>query len=223
MKGGLFIWSESTPFSGLELEHLVAGKLGDANCHRAALPHKGHRVSAWDEDGFCDFFGQAKVDLGAVERWKLLDDFDTASTGGVATGELNDPATGDGGSVKEVQDKTIPLRGERHAGGGKQVGPQRDSFFAEERAQRADDEFAVCYGTVSAVMKKDGMREIEDVSVADAAVEAGGFEPVWRVLVAAEMLPGAVEIGVKNLAERLAVRNADPVRAAIHDLRRVDK
>ena len=55
------------------------------------------------------------------------------------------------------------------------------------------------------------MRKIQDVSVAHAAVKTGWLELVRRVLVAAEMLPGAVEIGVENLPQRLAVRNADAV------------
>ena len=67
------------------------------------------------------------------------------------------------------------------------------------------------------------MRKIQDVSVAHTAVETGWLELVRRVLVAAEMLPSAVEIRIEDLTKRLTIRDANPVRAAIHDLRHVDE
>ena len=67
------------------------------------------------------------------------------------------------------------------------------------------------------------MRKIQNVSVAHTAVETGWLELVWRVLVTAEMLPSAVEIRIEDLPEGLAICDANPVRAAIHDLRHVNE
>ena len=59
--------------------------------------------------------------------------------------------------------------------------------------------------------------------MAHAAVEARWLLTVRGVLVTAEMLPGAVEVGVEDLAQRFALGRADAVGALIHHLRHVDE
>ena len=102
------LWSELSLCSGLKFNHLVAGKLRNANCYRVSIALQIDRNSAWCQEGFFNP-GQAEVDFGMVKRGKLLNDFDTASARGVAAGELNDSTSTDGGRVEEVQDKAIPL------------------------------------------------------------------------------------------------------------------
>ena len=67
------------------------------------------------------------------------------------------------------------------------------------------------------------MGEVEDRSAAHPRVVPGGLHPVRRVLMAAEVLVGAVEIGIKDFAERLPVPHLDPLGATVHDERRADE
>ena len=104
----VFVGVERPLCSGLEFNHLVAGKLRNANCHRVSMAFQIDRNSAWCQEGFFNPW-QAEVDFGVVKRGKLLNDFDTATARGVAAGELDDSTSTDGGRVEEVQDKAIPL------------------------------------------------------------------------------------------------------------------
>lgn len=67
------------------------------------------------------------------------------------------------------------------------------------------------------------MAEIKNLSMTDSAVESRGFVLIWGVLMAAKMLPGAVEIRIEDLPERGASGRANAVRAVIHDLGHVDE
>ena len=90
--------------------------------------------------------------------------------------------------------------------------------IAKQGANGLHDKLAVNHRPVGSVVAEDRVGKIQDRAMADAAVEAGRLKLVWRMLVAAETIPGPVEIRIVNLPERFAFVDPDAVRALIHDL-----
>ena len=94
----------------MELDHLVAGKIRNANLEVSAVLFQWKFPSLRHKARGTDGRRKLKCQLDVMKRRQFLNDLHAASAGDIASGDLHDAAPTNGWRVKQMEDVALLRR-----------------------------------------------------------------------------------------------------------------